>query len=70
MLAEIKFDNDLRYIPVVVMTASTSYEDRIESELLDVEAYLTKPVDLGKFLDLVKDLKEYWHEDMILPVAC
>lgn len=70
VLAEIKLDDELCCIPVVVMTASTSFEDRIESELLDVEAYLTKPVDLSKFLELVRDLKEYWHEDMILPAAC
>jgi chemotaxis family two-component system response regulator Rcp1 len=67
VLAEIKSDDELCSIPVVVMTASTSFEDRIESELLDVEAYLTKPVDLRKFLELVRDLKEYWHEDMIVP---
>ena len=70
VLAEIKSDDELRCIPVVVMTVSTSMEDRIESERLDVEAYLTKPVDLGKFLELVRDLKEYWHEDMIVPAAC
>jgi two-component system, chemotaxis family, response regulator Rcp1 len=67
MLASIKSDDALRNIPVVIMTASTSEDDRIESERLDVEAYLTKPVDLNKFLALVKELKSYWHEDMILP---
>lgn len=69
VLADIKSDDKLRCIPVVVMTVSTSDEDRIESERLDVEAYLTKPVDLGKFLELVSDLSEYWHEDMIVPTV-
>jgi chemotaxis family two-component system response regulator Rcp1 len=69
VLANIKSDDELRRIPVVIMTASTSENDRIESERLDVDAYLTKPVDLGKFLALVKELKSYWHEDMILPAA-
>ena len=67
VLADIKLDDELRSIPVVIMTASTSDEDRIESERLDVQAYLTKPVDLEKFLALVKALKSFWHEDMIVP---
>lgn len=69
VLATIKSDDGLRSIPVVIMTASTSDEDRIESERLDVEAFLTKPVDLDKFLGLVKELKSFWHEDMILPAT-
>jgi len=68
VLADIRSDDDLRTIPVVVMTASTSGEDRIESERLEVEAYLTKPVDLRKFLALVKELKSYWREDVALPI--
>lgn len=69
VLTDIRTDTELGSIPVVIMTASTSYEDRIESERLDVEAYLTKPVDLAKFLALVRELKHYWHEDMILPAV-
>ena len=67
LLAEIKADPDLCTIPVVVMTASHSEEDRVESERLDVESYLTKPVDLAKFLLMVRELRQYWHEDMIVP---
>ena len=67
VLASIKTDEDLRTIPLVVMTGSTSSEDRIESERLNVEAYLTKPVDLDKFLALVKQLQNCWQENMILP---
>ncbi len=66
---QIKSDDGLRNIPVVIMTASTSYEDRIESARLDVEAFLTKPVDLDKFLGLVTELKSFWHKDMILPAT-
>jgi DNA-binding response OmpR family regulator len=67
VLAHIKSDDDLKSIPVVIMTGSTSEDDRIESERLDVDAYLTKPVDLRKFLALVKELKSCWHDNMILP---
>ena len=69
VLAKIKADDELRNIPVVIMTASTSDENRIESEWFAVEAHLTKPVDLDKFLGLVKELKSFWHEDMILPAT-
>lgn len=67
VLADIRSDRELRAIPVVIMTASTSDEDRLECERLNPEAFLTKPVDLKMFLSLVKELRSYWHEDMILP---
>ncbi len=67
MLQELKADEDLQRIPVVVMTGSTDQEDIAASERLQVEAYMTKPVDLTKFLDVVTQLNRFWHEDMVLP---
>ena len=64
-----KADEDLKAIPVVVMTSSTDPEDVVSSELLQVESYMTKPVDLEKFLRVVRELKGFWHADMILPTA-
>lgn len=69
VLAEIKADEALQTIPVVVLTASTAEEDQHESERLEVEAYLTKPVDFEKFLQMVHELSRFWHADMILPTA-
>lgn len=69
VLAEMKADEDLKAIPVVVMTSSTDPEDVVSSELLQVESYMTKPVDLEKFLRVVRELKGFWHADMILPTA-
>ena len=69
VLAEIKADDDLQGIPVVVLTASTAEEDIETSERLQVESYLTKPVDLDKFLALVQNLERFWHADMILPTV-
>lgn len=69
VLDEVKSDDRLRSIPVVVLTASTSADDMQQSERLQVEAYMTKPVDLDKFLRLVRDLSRFWHADMILPTA-
>lgn len=67
VLTEIKADEDLREIPVVIMTASKAHEDIVRSELLQVESYVTKPVDMDKFLNLIRELKQYLHADLMLP---
>ena len=67
VLEVIKGDHDLKDIPVVVTTVSRDETDRLRCELKNVDAYVTKPIDLRKFLDLVRDLKRFWHEDMIVP---
>ena len=67
VLAAVKSDEELNRIPVVVLTASTDREDMVRSEQLQVESYMTKPVDLDKFLQLVKELKSFWHAEVILP---
>jgi CheY-like chemotaxis protein len=69
VLAAIRGDAALRTLPVVVMTASQSLDDRLDCELLEVEGYLTKPVDLPKFLRLVWQLREFWRDDMLLPTS-
>jgi len=67
VLDMVKADFDLKDIPVVVMTMSRDEEDLVRCQLHNVDAYVTKPVDLEKFMDLVRELKRFWHEDMILP---
>ena len=67
LLDVVKADFDLKDIPIVVMTMSRDEEDRVRCQLQNVDAYVTKPVDLEKFLGLVRDLKRFWHKDMILP---
>ena len=58
VLREIKADDQLQKIPVVVLTASDAHEDLVRSEQLQVESYMTKPVDLDKFLDVVRELRQ------------
>lgn len=70
VLMELRECDDLKQVPVVVMTASTDQEDIVRTQQLNVESYLIKPVDLEKFLGLVKELKRFWlHEEVILPVT-
>ncbi len=68
VLADIKADLDLRAIPVVILSASQTHEDLLRGELLRVEGYMVKPIDLEKFVQLVRQLKDFWHADVILPV--
>ncbi len=69
VLSETKADERLQDIPIVIMTASTDQTDIVRSENLNVEAYLIKPVDFQKFLRLVRKLKRFWKEDMVVPPA-
>lgn len=70
VLREVKGDYDLKNIALVVLTASRDEQDVLQSELLHVDAYVTKPVDLPKFLTLVRQLhKAYWLADVILPTT-
>lgn len=67
VLDEIRSNYELQSIPVVVMTTSESVGDMQRCEELGVESYITKPVDLQKFLAVVKELKTCWRADLLLP---
>ncbi len=70
MLREVKADYDLKNIALVILTASHDEQDRLQSDLLHVDSYVTKPVDLEKFLSLVKQLRmQYLLRDIIMPAA-
>jgi len=67
VLGEIKADLDLKSIPVVVLTASDDPNDRVKSEMCQVEGYMTKPVDFDQFLTIIKQLRRFWLADIVLP---
>lgn len=67
VLAVVKKDDELKSIPVVVMTVSAAHKQILEEEDLRVESYLTKPFDLQQFLSVVKSLRRYLLDDVILP---
>lgn len=68
VLAEVKQEEELQSIPIVILTASADHEDFLRSQQLNVDDYLTKPVNLKKFIAVVKQLKARWHADVLLPV--
>lgn len=69
ILKLIRTTEKLRAIPVVVLTASNSPEDRCRCESFRVDHFLSKPVRLDRFIELVKAFKLHWQEDIILPFA-
>lgn len=69
VLEQIKGDHELASIPVVIMTSSQSEEDRLSCEKQAVEGYITKPMNPEKFLSLLKQLRQFWRADMLLPKA-
>jgi len=67
VLAEMKADPDLKRIPVVVLTTSSADEDVLRAYELAANCYITKPVDLDKFLGVVRSIEEFWLTVVRLP---
>jgi two-component system response regulator len=60
VLRQVRADDRLRYLPVVVLTSSDEQRDLIETYRLGVNSYVQKPVDFKQFADAVKQLGLYW----------
>lgn len=68
VLAQVKRDPDLRRIPIVVLTASCAEEDILRSYALDVNCYVSKPLDLGRFKKIVSAIDQFWFAIVSLPI--
>jgi CheY-like chemotaxis protein len=60
VLAEIKAKEDLKQIPVVVLTTSNAEKDILEAYDLHTNCYITKPVDFAQFVTAVKLIEDFW----------
>ncbi len=67
VLSEIKTDDNLKQIPVVVMTTSQAEEDILKSYSLHANCYVTKPLDLDQFVNVVKSIEDFWFSLVKLP---
>jgi CheY-like chemotaxis protein len=67
VLSEIKNDEDLKTIPVVILTTSQAEEDVVKSYHLHANCYVTKPVDLEKFIVVVQSIDRFWLTIATLP---
>jgi CheY-like chemotaxis protein len=68
VLAEIKDDQNLRRIPVVVLTTSRDEQDILKAYDLHANCYIVKPVDLEQFMTIVKSIEGFWFEIVKLPL--
>lgn len=67
VLREIKEDDSLKVIPVVILTTSKAEEDIIKSYSLHANCYVTKPLGLQQFLDVVRSIEDFWFTIVRLP---
>lgn len=67
VLAAMKSDDALRSIPVVVLTTSEAEEDVLRSYALHANAYVTKPVDFQRFIDVVRQIDDFFVQVVRLP---
>ena len=67
VLQALKADANLRSIPVVVLTTSEAEEDVVRSYSLHANAYVTKPVDFDRFIEVVRQIDEFFVEVVRLP---
>lgn len=69
VLAEAKADENLRSIPVVVLSTSKEEEDVIRSYTLHANCYITKPVNFDDFAAVVRSIREFWFSIVTLPTT-
>jgi len=69
VLAEIKADPVLRRIPVVVLTTSNASEDVRRVYDLNANCFVSKPVDLDRFMDVVRSIEDFWLKIAVLPAT-
>ena len=69
VLAEIKASAHLKPIPVLVMTSSNADEDILQAYNLNANCYITKPGDLGEYVNVVRAIEEFWFFTATLPDA-
>lgn len=67
VLADIKADEDLRSIPVVILTVSGAEEDIVKSYNLHANCYIQKPLNLDQFIEVVKSIHDFWLTIVKLP---
>ena len=67
VLAEIKEDPKLRLVPVVVMTISEAERDLVQTYDLHANAYVVKPIDLDRFIEVVQAIEDFWFTIVKLP---
>jgi len=67
VLGEIKTHDSIKHIPVVVLTTSEAGPDVIHSYQLHANCYITKPVDINRFIEVIRGIENFWFNIVTLP---
>jgi len=67
VLAEIKADENLKRIPIVIFTTSKAEEDILKTYNLHANCYITKPLNFDKFMEVIKSIEDFWLTIVKLP---
>lgn len=67
VLAEIKNDDNLKMIPVVILTISSNEQDILKTYSLHVNCFITKPIDFEQFIKVVHSIEDFWLTIVRLP---
>lgn len=67
VLAEIKSDEDFKYIPVVILTTSRDEEEVLKAYSHHANCYITKPVNFDNFSEVVRSIEDFWFTVVTLP---
>lgn len=67
VLRRIKADEDLRRIPVVILTTSDAEEDVEKTYGMHANCYITKPIDFRQFVKVVRSIEDFWLSIVVLP---
>jgi DNA-binding response OmpR family regulator len=67
VLKEIKENNNLKNIPVIILTTSSAEKDLIRAYNLHANAYIVKPLDFEEFMKIIKSIADFWFKAVTLP---
>lgn len=67
ILSEIKEDDNLKSIPVIILTSSEAEKDILTTYKLHANSYIVKPVDFSKFVEIVSTIENFWFSIVTLP---
>ena len=67
VLTQIKNDQKLKLIPVVILTTSKAEEDILRMYKLHANCYITKPININRFFEVVKAIESFWMGIVVLP---
>jgi DNA-binding response OmpR family regulator len=67
VLREIKENNNLKNIPVIILTTSSAEKNVLEAYNLRANAYLVKPIEFDEFMKVIKSVEDFWLKTVTLP---